>query len=117
MVAVSLKKKIRKEISGSKSPFYYLAIPPSLFDNAVKHLENSGCAKDGRIAADFFKQKTAYGILGCDWSSDVCSSDLGVTGMVRVAVLVSPLASVIVYCTVAEQIGRASCRERVSMFV
>ena len=76
MVAVSLKKKIRKEISGSKSPFYYLAIPPSLFDNAVKHLENSGCAKDGRIAADFFKQKTAYGILGCDWSSDVCSSDL-----------------------------------------
>jgi len=24
----------------------------------------------------FFKQKTAYEILGCDWSSDVCSSDL-----------------------------------------
>ena len=24
----------------------------------------------------FFKQKTAYGILECDWSSDVCSSDL-----------------------------------------
>src|ERR1051326_4659646 len=26
----------------------------------------------------FFKQKTAYEIKGCDWSSDVCSSDLGV---------------------------------------
>src|SRR6056300_202968 len=26
----------------------------------------------------FFKQKTAYEISECDWSSDVCSSDLGV---------------------------------------
>ena len=25
----------------------------------------------------FFKQKTAYEIRNCDWSSDVCSSDLG----------------------------------------
>ena len=24
----------------------------------------------------FFKQKTAYEIVDCDWSSDVCSSDL-----------------------------------------
>ena len=24
----------------------------------------------------FFKQKTAYEVLTCDWSSDVCSSDL-----------------------------------------
>ena len=24
----------------------------------------------------FFKQKTAYGMTDCDWSSDVCSSDL-----------------------------------------
>jgi len=24
----------------------------------------------------FFKQKTAYDIDVCDWSSDVCSSDL-----------------------------------------
>src|ERR1051325_9214436 len=28
----------------------------------------------------FFKQKTAYEITYGDWSSDVCSSDLGVTG-------------------------------------
>ena len=26
----------------------------------------------------FFKQKTAYEIYQCDWSSDVCSSDLKV---------------------------------------
>ena len=28
----------------------------------------------------FFKQKTAYEIYQCDWSSDVCSSDLAFTG-------------------------------------
>ena len=28
----------------------------------------------------FFKQKTAYEIYQCDWSSDVCSSDLGILG-------------------------------------
>ena len=28
----------------------------------------------------FFKQKTAYEIYQCDWSSDVCSSDLDATG-------------------------------------
>ena len=27
----------------------------------------------------FFKQKTAYEIVDCDWSSDVCSSDLVAT--------------------------------------
>ena len=27
----------------------------------------------------FFKQKTAYEIKECDWSSDVCSSDLDLT--------------------------------------
>ena len=27
----------------------------------------------------FFKQKTAYEIRNCDWSSDVCSSDLCVS--------------------------------------
>src|SRR6056300_1275851 len=41
----------------------------------------------------FFKQKTAYEISECDWSSDVCSSDLSTL------------------------IGRASCRERVLRLV
>ena len=31
---------------------------------------------DGVPDEVFFKQKTAYGIGCCDWSSDVCSSDL-----------------------------------------
>ena len=31
----------------------------------------------------FFKQKTAYEIYQCDWSSDVCSSDLAeATGLI-----------------------------------
>src|ERR1051326_5223500 len=30
----------------------------------------------------FFKQKTAYEIKECDWSSDVCSSDLGAEDLV-----------------------------------
>ena len=29
------------------------------------------------VSVFFFKQKTAYEIKECDWSSDVCSSDLG----------------------------------------
>ena len=28
------------------------------------------------IVVFFFKQKTAYGVGGRDWSADVCSSDL-----------------------------------------
>ena len=31
----------------------------------------------------FFKQKTAYEIKECDWSSDVCSSDLAVSTTTR----------------------------------
>ena len=30
----------------------------------------------GWVVFFFFKQKTAYEIYQCDWSSDVCSSDL-----------------------------------------
>src|SRR6188508_3762476 len=38
-------------------------------------------AEPDRVATStsffFFKQKTAYEMAQCDWSSDVCSSDLG----------------------------------------
>ena len=68
----------------------------------------------------FFKQKTAYEIGTGDWSSDVCSSDLGE----QVVVLASrPLADIsageisrlmTIVATIADdKIGRASCRERV----
>ena len=33
----------------------------------------------------FFKQKTAYEIYQCDWSSDVCSSDLAKASAARYA--------------------------------
>ena len=36
--------------------------------------EWGGWCRDGVFF--FFKQKTAYEIKECDWSSDVCSSDL-----------------------------------------
>src|SRR5881397_1105035 len=39
----------------------------------------------------FFKQKTAYEMAQCDWSSDVCSSDLTITTLAR---LKSELAAV-----------------------
>src|SRR3546814_4514681 len=92
----------------------------------------------------FFKQKTAYEVRISDWSSDVCSSDLvassGVSGvrkwkfsshkdtkMSRQAVTFSfaPLR----HCNsgrefrgqytklIREEIGRASCRERVCQYV
>ena len=35
----------------------------------------------GYLTVFFFKQKTAYEIYQCDWSSDVCSSDLGLVGI------------------------------------
>src|SRR3546814_8984485 len=34
----------------------------------------------------FFKQKTAYEMRICDWSSDVCSSDLNKEGLVGAVV-------------------------------
>src|SRR5213596_730376 len=38
----------------------------------------------------FFKQKTAYEIRPCDWSSDVCSSDLTVGCGIRSRRSISP---------------------------
>ena len=35
----------------------------------------------------FFKQKTAYEIKECDWSSDVCSSDLMSFFMISITII------------------------------
>src|SRR3546814_8144793 len=93
----------------------------------------------------FFKQKTAYEMRISDWSSDVCSSDL-VRQLVRAdapecltaphrrgfvgehqAVAVDDEAGVLhrarpeirrgQVVELGEQIGRASCRERVCQYV
>ena len=69
----------------------------------------------------FFKQKTAYEIVVRDWSSDVCSSDLALTGEIagRVSAvrdhhLDRERLAVQLPRRCRLQIGRASCRERVS---
>src|SRR3546814_9805860 len=93
----------------------------------------------------FFKQKTAYEMRISDWSSDVCSSDLGnprtvvvqgplnpgmsggpafdsegrVAGIVHAMYLVH-LGGMSVSpngMSAIVQIGRASCRERVCQYV
>src|SRR3546814_2319166 len=79
----------------------------------------------------FFKQKTAYEMRISDWSSDVCSSDLlarflrryakiSPRRLVRRPALVHATPTHIDLCFDArwvEQIGRASCRERVCQYV
>src|SRR3546814_2731447 len=90
----------------------------------------------------FFKQKTAYEMRISDWSSDVCSSDLGAPGhgeghnSGQAMNIVAALAvkdwmvrthtpgTLLIWPGVAEellggkaQIGRASCRERVCQSV
>src|SRR3546814_1989124 len=85
----------------------------------------------------FFKQKTAYEMRISDWSSDVCSSDLtrdrmfhepfvtlgflaAVTRTLELApaVMILPQRqTALVAKQAAEEIGRASCRERVCQYV
>ena len=45
----------------------------------------------------FFKQKTAYEIYQCDWSSDVCSSDLSLTEDAMSVKLTVPLAGLTIW--------------------
>src|SRR3546814_4471094 len=95
----------------------------------------------------FFKQKTAYEMRISDWSSDVCSSDLGTSAvgssghkaltalagilnkeLKEYRVTVQPTAGAVVtvkgYATGqfdgyygSDEIGRASCRERGCQYV
>src|SRR3546814_6868348 len=77
----------------------------------------------------FFKQKTAYEMRISDWSSDVCSSDLKVGAFLRLDCCCPqcqlwPARSQAGHCcrrrrydAPAQQIGRASCRERVCEYV
>src|SRR3546814_10127855 len=82
----------------------------------------------------FFKQKTAYEMRISDWSSDVCSSDLlqprhrDAAGIRRLArrehdlCILEDMHAVEVGRHVGafadrDEIGRASCRERVCQYV
>src|SRR3546814_8121097 len=87
----------------------------------------------------FFKQKTAYEMRISDWSSDVCSSDLRAHGATSLGeapakgwehgrfgapYLRDSLLAAGALCETLEtatnwsnEIGRASCRERVCQYV
>src|SRR3546814_4708391 len=85
----------------------------------------------------FFRQKTAYEMRISDWSSDVCSSDLGVgiddpgvetgaenSGNAFTLTFHAPFPFMIrvprwrlAYLPRILEIGRASCRERVCQYV
>src|SRR3546814_9767890 len=83
----------------------------------------------------FFKQKTAYEMRISDWSLDVCSSDLALClhqlarrpGLRRALfgdIDVPPAGETVLEIPLRlavtdedEQIGRASCRERVCQYV
>src|SRR3546814_5457505 len=87
----------------------------------------------GRSCVFVFKQKTAYEMRISDWSSDVCSSDLPTDANdARIALNLliewpeNPRktrndADVVQMSTnllkAGQQIGRASCRERVCQYV
>src|SRR3546814_8750246 len=84
----------------------------------------------------FFKQKTAYEMRISDWSSDVCSSDLGFSPNFLLAlrfddrrddsfadkgpvhfVCFRNSDAAIISGGAFKKIGRASCRERVCQYV
>src|SRR3546814_3548492 len=83
----------------------------------------------------FFKQKTAYEMRISDWSSDVCSSDLGGGAPLRgrtapAAAVFGEIGDEAVHrgeiggidertagAPATDEIGRASCRERVCQYV
>src|SRR3546814_9258609 len=84
------------------------------------------CRIDARFF--FFKQKTAYEMRISDWSSDVCSSDLSARIRNQIALNRKNAAILASSAAVragkqgvgegtADQIGRASCRERVCQYV
>ena len=57
----------------AKGIYYELIVYP---DDVHDSLLYRRWLKSFHATDDFFKQKTAYEISECDWSSDVCSSDL-----------------------------------------
>src|SRR3546814_5807681 len=76
----------------------------------------------------FFKQKTAYEMRISDWSSDVCSSDLRFAQLLALAadvhadlgtqrVLGDHRPDLSHRGAQVDEIGRASCRERVCQYV
>ena len=45
-------ERLAKEISGARSPVFYLEIPPSLFGMVIKGLAEAGLTKDARVVVE-----------------------------------------------------------------
>src|SRR3546814_6974255 len=88
------------------------------------------------VVVFFFKQKTAYEMRISDWSSDVCSSDLGLKQLGDAGIGDGSFAKILFNApgfalayawhksdfplplhSHDSEIGRASCRERVCQYV
>src|SRR6266498_5357472 len=66
-----------------------------------------------REASFFFSSRRRHTRCGRDWSSDVCSSDLGYFPFGKETIFTCLSHDVVAHETTHAQIGRASCRERV----
>jgi glucose-6-phosphate 1-dehydrogenase len=44
--------RLRDALGDAKRPLHYLAIPPSLFETVVQHLDAVGCATDARVVVE-----------------------------------------------------------------
>jgi glucose-6-phosphate 1-dehydrogenase len=45
-------RMLREQLKDAQRPAHYLAIPPALFDTVVKHLDQSDCARGGRVIVE-----------------------------------------------------------------
>lgn len=45
-------EQLKEQLGAAKQPLYYMAIPPSLFDDVVEALKASGCAHGGRLVVE-----------------------------------------------------------------
>ena len=45
-------QRLRKALGSAKHPLYYLAIPPSLFDDVVRGLDTAGCVSGARVVLE-----------------------------------------------------------------
>jgi glucose-6-phosphate 1-dehydrogenase len=45
-------RRLKEELGAAKHPLHYLAIPPSIFETVVQHLDGCGCAAGARVVIE-----------------------------------------------------------------
>jgi len=45
-------QRVKEALGDARRPLHYLAIPPSLFEQVIEHLEASGCADNARVVIE-----------------------------------------------------------------